>query len=166
VNSWKTAPWPEDSETKSRNVSSCCNDTWFQLISKDNFTDWESLAAEVIAAHLNILSGASSESEIHGDLTSAEDLITVCTWSDSETSEAEELLENLREFNTEKDTEFLENGNSASNENSADSKSDENKANSLLLWILVPTIVVVVVAIFVAALIIGIRKKRQAVISS
>jgi len=165
VESWINATWPDANETKSRNFSSCSNETWFEIISKSDPSDWDSLAAEVIATQLNILSGALSENDddLREYLTSAEDLLTECTWSDSQTAESDELLETLREFNLEKEdhAEISEIGNSASNEKSATNSHDEETRarNSLLLSILLPTILVLAVAaILVAALII---KKRQ-----
>jgi hypothetical protein len=165
VESWKNATWPDANETISRNFSSCSNETWFEIISKSDPSDWDSLAAEVIATHLNIISGALSENDdLRGNLTSAEDLLTECSWSDSQTAESEELLGTLREFNMEKEAfaEISEIGSSASNEKSATNTHDEETRarNSLLIWILVPSVLVFAVAILVAIFLI-IKKKRQ-----
>jgi hypothetical protein len=168
VESWKNATWPDANETKSRNFSSCSNETWFEIISKSNHSDWDSLAAEVIATQLNILSGALScenDDPLRVNLTSAEDLLTECTWSDSQTAESDELLETLREFNMEKEdyAEISEIGSSASNEKLATNNHDEETRarNSLLISILVPTILVLAVAAILVAALIIIKKKRQ-----
>jgi len=159
VDSWKTATWPNEDETKSRNFSSCSNETWFQLINTSSPNSWESLAAEVIATHLNILTGAASEEEIAQHLDQAEKLLLSCNWTDSQTTEAEELLESLSEFNIDRDSSaLLETGSSSANEKSANQNQTNN---SLLLWILVPTVIVVVVATIVIVVALIVIKKKK-----
>jgi hypothetical protein len=107
VESWKTATWPDANETKSRNFSGdCSKDTWFEVITKSDYNDWDTLAAEYIAANLNILCGAASKSKISGDLSSTKDLLANCPWSDEQKSEADQVLANLREFNQDNNANF------------------------------------------------------------
>jgi hypothetical protein len=160
VQSWKTATWPEANKTKSRNFSAICSKaTWFEVINKTDYNDWDTLAAEYIAAHLNILSGAASEDDISTNLTSAKALLYKCPWTDEQKSESDELLQNLREFNNkDMDSDNFELG--SSDENTANSKNANNAAtNSLILWIVIPSVIVVVAAILVG-LFFYIKKRR------
>jgi len=71
-------------------------------MSKPTYDNRESLYAELIAARLNEMSGASSEKVSH-DLDLTENLIKECSWTSTQTKESEDLLSKLRDFNEDKD---------------------------------------------------------------
>jgi hypothetical protein len=153
---WKVAFWPEADDTRFRNFS-CCSLTWSRLINKTSPDDWELLAVEVIAVKLNIMSGVCPN-QISDYLESAETLLTYCTWSTEQLEESQDLLTNLRNFNSNN---FKKNNHlSSANEDDANRNTILNSASlTLLLSILIPGIILTIIAITVV--VIYIKKKRQ-----
>jgi len=91
VESWKFTSWPNSVNTQPRTFS-CCPLTWLELINKSSHDDWESLAVEVIAMRLNLLSGRVRSDQVLDDLESAEDLLDICSWSYENLQKSEHLI--------------------------------------------------------------------------
>jgi hypothetical protein len=156
VENWKTAPWPVKNDTQYRTFS-CSSLTWYELIQKNSSLDnWESFAVQVIAAHLNILTGVTCSDKLRGDLESADKLILNCTWSKTQTEEVDQLLSLLRDFNKEKVMHNMEN---AKEEDAASEKITNSSSPQLLLLILIPAIILVIAIIVVVVMFI--KKKVE-----
>jgi len=97
--SWRTATWPQSDQTKSRTFTQCSTLTWYQLITKSSYDEWETLAVEVIAARLNILSGATCEYQMEANIESANNLLNYCTWNDDQFQQAQSYYSVLTDFN-------------------------------------------------------------------
>jgi hypothetical protein len=98
VEDWKTETWPVKDDTESRTFT-CSSLTWYNLIQKSTPNDWESLAVEVIASHLNILSGVTCSDKHREELESADKLLLNCNWSETQTEQMKDLLSSLRDYN-------------------------------------------------------------------
>jgi len=125
---------------------------------KSSLDDWESLAVEVIAAHLNILSGVSTTEKLREDLESADKLLLNCTWSKEQTKETETLLTSLGAFNKGEVKKISNAKEEDGEEMKANSNSNSNSPQ-LLLLILIPAVLLVIGIIVVTVVLI--RKKVQ-----
>jgi hypothetical protein len=178
VKDWKTASWPESDDTKSRTFS-CCSDNWYQIMTKTTYDNRESLYAEFIAVRLNLMSGVSSDKVSH-DLDLTENLLKECSWTPTQTKEAEDLFSKLRDFNEDKreedkqeykqkvvtkkedthDTYNLDNGKEVTASNNNGQTADSENSHSLVILIVVPTVISIAVSGLAAALI-YIKNKQQ-----
>jgi len=146
---WKITTWPEDTKTR---TFSCSSLTWYQLINKENPTDWEALAAEYITTKLNIMDGCQHSDSLNNDLESAEDLLDVCTWTREDTLTAQDLKSRLHDFNHGKST-TLRMGASTQASTQISLTTEGAPTDSSFLLILIPTIISVTILVLVAALI-------------
>jgi hypothetical protein len=157
VEDWKTESWPLKGDTEMRTFT-CSSLTWSDLMKKSSLDDWESLAVEVIAAHLNILSGVSTTEKLREDLESADKLLLNCTWSKEQTKETETLLTSLGAFNKGEVKKISNAKEEDGEEMKANSNSNSNSPQ-LLLLILIPAVLLVIGIIVVTVVLI--RKKVQ-----
>jgi hypothetical protein len=157
VENWQTEPWPLKDDTQSRTFS-CSSLTWYKLIQKSSLDNWESLAVEVIAAHLNIISGVTCPDKIREDLESADNLLLNCTWSKAQTEEVKDLLSSLRDFNKEEEMNKIHNA-KEQEDSAASEKTLNSNSPQLLLLILIPAIILVVAIIVVVVMFI--KKKVE-----
>jgi hypothetical protein len=147
VENWKTEPWPLKNDTQSRTFS-CSSLTWYKLIQKSTLDNWESLAVEVISAHLNLLSGVTCSDKLRVDLESADKLLLNCTWSEAQTEEMKDLLSLLRDFNKGEVTHNMENA----KEDAASEKTANSNSPQLILLVLIPAIILVIAIIVVVVM--------------
>jgi hypothetical protein len=158
VEDWKSSPWPLKADTQFRTFN-CSSLTWFNLLQKSSLDPWETLAVEVIACHLNLLSGGSPSDKLLEDLASAEKLLLNCNWSEAQKSgeEVTDLLYALRDFN-QHNPENINNINTAEGDDIEGKKSNANDPQ-LLFLILIPGVILVIAII---VLVVFFIKRRAA----
>jgi len=147
---WRTSTWPE--ETKDQTFT-CSSLTWYQLINKENPTDWEALAVQYITAKLNIIDGCQHPDSLNNDLESAENLLDVCTWTPDDTLKAQDLQSRLRDFNQGKSTMTSRLGASTQASTHISFNTQAAPTDSSFLLVLVPTIISVTILVLAATLI-------------
>jgi uncharacterized membrane protein YidH (DUF202 family) len=152
VEDWKTQPWPLKNDTQFRTFSCNNSATWYNLIlTPPSLENWGDLAVEVIATHLNILSGTMATDELQEALNRAEKLLQNCTWSEDETEESTDLLSTLRGYNQERISRMM-----SGNTNDAEKEETEDEQQyypQLLLLALIPAILLVIAIIVVGILV-------------